>query len=150
MPRQAARGEQIAPLRRHIDGSTRNPVTSRAPETRDRHGETLKCEPLAKPMDAATLAAHQRQRKRDLKGQRGRPPQPYAELLFAGAERTDAGWPPDRAKEWGCACNVSVAVCHVDRRAVEDAMPPSPARSATRLSLVNGKLKGVSSLCLQT
>ncbi len=102
--RHAARGEQIAPLRAHIDGSARNPVTSRAPEMRDRHGRTLKCEPLAKPMGAATLAALQRERKRDLGRQRGRPPQPYAELLFAGAERTDAGWPPDRAREWGRAC----------------------------------------------
>ena len=102
--RHAARGEQIAPLRRHIDGTVRNPVTSRAPEKRDRHGRTLGCEPLAKPMDATTLAAYQRERKRDLGRQRGRPPQPYAELLFCGAERTDAGWPPDRAREWGRAC----------------------------------------------
>ena len=102
--RHAARGEQIAPLRAHIDGTVRNPVTSRAPEMRDRHGRTLACERLAEPMDAETLAGLQRERKRDLARQRGRPPQPYAELLFAGAERTDAGWPPDRAREWGRAC----------------------------------------------
>ena len=47
---------------------------------------------------------------------------PYAELLLAGAERTDLEWPPDRAKEWGGACMARVRKRMPDSPVVEAAL----------------------------